>query len=129
MKGTPVNESGSADQNFPALRTVRPPADMADEYDEVSPGVWLANALYSDLVQAVDTVAWTATDGDRPGGADDAYLDRHGDHYVFTTTWTDGPTYLGQFSTIAAAVAAWEPHVTIPGTPSRIVVRGSDEAG
>ncbi len=129
MKGTPMTETGPADEDFPALCTVRPPADMADEYDEVSPGVWLANCLYGDFAEPVDTVAWTGTDGDRPGGADDAHLDRHGDHFVYTTTWTDGPTYLGRFPTVAAAVAAWVPHVTIPGTTPRIVVFDSDQAG
>lgn len=100
------------DPELTALRTAPPPEHLEPEYDEAAPGIWLANYLSADLAGQDAIVASIHTDVDRPGGADDAYLRRHGTHFAYTTTWTDGPTYLGEFATVADAVDAWGPHIT-----------------
>lgn len=111
-----------SDDALPAVTTIAPSAADDAEYAEVAPGVWLLQALYGDLVSDEVTVAATSFEGDRPGGADNAWLDRHGTHYVYTSTWTDGPTYLGSFASLAAAVEAWRPEVVPPGSSVQVTV-------
>lgn len=111
-----------SDDFLPVVMTTAPSAADADEYEHVVPGVWLLQGLYGDVVQDDATVATTSFDGDRPGGADDAWLDRHGTHYVYTSTWTDGPTYLGSFPSLAEALEVWRPQVIRPGSPVQLTV-------
>ena len=94
------------DDDMPVARDSAPPLELADEYEQMAPGFWLATALYFDLAGDDVTVASLSWDGDRPGGADGAWLDRHGDHYVYGSTWTDGPQYVGRFAATADAVDA-----------------------
>lgn len=108
------------DEELPLITEQKPNEGDLAEYLEVSSGVWLLQGLYTDVAEPDATVAVTRFDGDRPGGADGAWLDRHGDHYVFTSTWTDGPTYLGSFPTLAAAVEAWRAEVIPPGSSIEI---------
>lgn len=111
-----------SDDFLPVVMTTAPSAADAAEYEHVVPGVWLLQRLYSDVVQDDATVATTSFDGDRPGGADGAWLDRHGTHYVYTSTWTDGPTYLGSFPSLADALEVWRPQVIRPGSPVQLTV-------
>ncbi len=111
------------DDDLTATRTTPPPAEIAEEYTEVAPGFWLATVMYSDLVAPDATVASLSWDGDSPAGADLAWLDRFGDHYAWTSTWTDGPTYLGHHDTTADAVAAWRSETVEPGSRPRLTTR------
>lgn len=102
--------TGSAGEELVPIRTTSPPAGVADEYDEVAAGVWMLGRLYPDVVDADPEQRWLVasvhTDGDRPGGADAAWLYAHGNHYVYTSTWDD-PVYFGQFETLDQAIEAW----------------------
>lgn len=95
------------DDDMPLVRESSPPLELAAEYEQLAPGFWLATGWYFDLVGDDVTVASLSWDGDRPGGADDAWLDRHGDHYVWGMVGTSGPDYLGRFATTAEAVDRW----------------------
>ena len=100
-------EAEEEGNEFPLATTEPPPDDIADNYRQFADDFWLAIDWYSELVEDDVSVAHVSSMGDRPGGAEDGWIDRHGDHYIFWLLGSDIWEYIGKFETTAEAVEAY----------------------
>ena len=123
-----MSEHIPLEEDPPVARFSAPPEDEADEYRQLAPGFWLS-MMYADFVGDEASVAALGWDGDSPAGGDYAFLDRHGNHYVYSASWTDGPQYVGEFLTTADAVASWRADITAPGTTPTVTTRPENWVG
>ena len=107
------------DQDLPELpiAMTTSPGDFEGEYQQFADDFWL---LTDFLFSSEGTVAYLSWEGDRPGGADDGYIERYEDRYVFWISGVDIWEYLGRFPKTADAVESWIDRFLQADYPPRI---------